>query len=80
MRKQYDVDVIRDIVKDGNRDDCSISWWANRDSLKVNGDGTFTMINCEKCDNGDFISIGFQTVHIPKEAVKRFREATIICL
>ncbi len=80
MKKQYDVDVIRDMVKDGNQDGCSISWWANFEHRKDNNDGTFTMFNCEKDSNGDFVAVGLEPVRIPKEAIKACRVSKTLCL
>ena len=78
--KQYDVDVIEDMVRDGNQEGCSISWWANQESRNKNNDGTFTMLNCERNRDGSFTAVGFQPVHIPKEAVKNFKETDFIYL
>jgi len=81
--KQYDVDVIEEMVKDGrNLEGCSIAiaWWANNPQRRKNNDGTFTMLNCEINEDGSFVAVGFAPVHIPKVAVKAFRETNFVCL
>mgnify|MGYP000860180188 CR=1 FL=1 len=80
MKQQYDVDVIEEMVKDGNQEGCSIAWWANYPQRIKNNDGTFTMLNCEMNEDGSFTVVGFAPVHIPKEAVKTFKKTNFVCL
>jgi hypothetical protein len=73
MSKQYDVYVIESLVdKVGDANYPDLTWWANRPDRRRGEEGTFVMMGCEMLANGDFESVGFAPVHIPKKCVKRY--------
>ena len=77
---QYNVHVIESLVEQTDEDSVDLSWWSKRPDRKRGEDGTFIMFGCEMEDNGDFHSVDFAPVHIPKKCVKKYEKSLIMGL